>query len=232
MENGLIQIPHAHCDFYHDTVSLSPRYAHVSASSTSTSSASSSITQVGLALSPISSSENSSEDCFSCDEVMSLVGCSDFIKDNVLDFMPSTVESQGNEKRLDMCEPSAEVSRSKGCCSLQGGGAINSSKEDCCSSSVEDDGEPYRIDLRDFEPDASATCGCLSEPQEEDGAHHQKRYGGDVLCLRLDYEEVLRAWKERGEFFIAKEPSNYPSPYLDPLHTFNNASFVPHPPFF
>lgn len=228
MENGLIQIPHFHCDYYYESLSLSSNYSQENTLSTSSpsSSASSSITQVGLVYSPISSLENSSDDGFSSDEVMSLVGCSDLIKENVLDFMPSTLEGHGSKSCPDTCQ----TTTSNTCETTDA--ALDSCKEVCSSSSVEDDGEPYRIDLCDFEPDVSATNSCSNEQQEE-GPQNQKKYGGQVLCLRLDYEEVLRAWKERGEFFIAKEPSNYPSPYLDPFHTFSHAPpFVPHPPYF
>eukprot|EP00250_Pteridium_aquilinum_P006885 c16710_g1_i1 orf=150-1223(-) len=272
MENGLIQIPHFHCDYYYESPTLFSISSSFSQESlATTSSASSSITQVGLTCSPISSFENSSDDGFSSDEVMSLVRCSDMVTGNVLDFMPSTLQGPCSNSCPDMCgnegirgeAPSIkgwtekEGSRGggggegpyrggggggEGPCSMvcpdkcekensRGQATLDQSKEEF-SSSVEDDLEPYRIDLCDFVPDVNAINNCSNE-QQQDGAHTQKNYyGGGVLCLRLDYEEVLRAWKERGECLIPKEPTNYPSPYLDPFHTFAHTSFVPHPPYF
>ncbi|MCO5579428.1 hypothetical protein L7F22_033283 [Adiantum nelumboides] len=254
MESGLIQIPHLQCEYYESPSPLSissclsqESVATTAASATSSGSASSTISQVWASFSPISPLEyTSSDEGFSCDEdVMSLVSCCpDMVMHNVLDFMsPRCLDMTGEARTAPFatggCPPSAGMLEERGAtvaaasrppstgilCELEV--AIpDQANCDCPTSVVEDDGEPYRIDLCDFEPDANAV---LNSPPQENSHHHQKSYGGGALCLRLDYEEVLRAWKERGECLISREPIYYPSPYLDPLH---KIGCVPHPPFF
>ncbi|MCO5589324.1 hypothetical protein L7F22_043290 [Adiantum nelumboides] len=253
MESELIQIPHLQCEYYESPSSLSissflsqESVATTAASATSSGSTSSSITQVWASFSPISPLEyTSSDEGFSCDEdVMSLVSCCpDMVMHDVLDFMSPrcpdmTGEAQTTAFATGGCPPSAGMLEKRGAtvvasCLPPTGTPCESevaipdqAKSDCPTSIVEDDGEPYRIDLCDFEPDANAV---LNSPPQDNSHHHQKSYWGGVLCLRLDYEEVLRVWKERGECLISREPIYYPSPYLDPLH---KIGCVPHPPFF
>ncbi|KAI5071865.1 hypothetical protein GOP47_0014116 [Adiantum capillus-veneris] len=239
MESGLIQIPYLQCEYYESPspLSISSCLSQESVATTTTTSsscyttatASSTISHVSASHSPISPLEyNSSDDGFSSDEVMSLVSCCpDMVMHNVLDFMPYP-----SPRRPDTFEERVATTASAGrtpppSCESKAATPDHTNFE-CPISSVEDDGEPYRIDLCDFEPDVNA----LHSPSTDGSNHQQKNDGGGVLCLRLDYDEVLRAWKERGECLISREPMYYTSPFLDPLHSFGYTSFVPHPPYF
>lgn len=209
MESGLIQKCPLYCESYESSSLSLPSNSQekVVIISRRADSSSSSVTNMGFVESSASLDNCSScGDGFSSDEVMSLVDCSEM--EGVLDFMASTMYAQCTAGGPDTCEKEGVVC-----------GTMESNDEE----EEEEDGEPYRIDLCDFEPDLTAPS-CTDEQQPLHGSE------SGVLCLRLDYEEVLSAWKDGcGCLWAGGTPPFHPIT-LDAFHTSAHA-FPQHPSY-
>ncbi|KAH7300399.1 hypothetical protein KP509_24G060700 [Ceratopteris richardii] len=229
--------PTASASFFDVYTTSSPAYSSMETPS-SPRSARSSFTHVSGVSSPISSEGFvSPEEGFSSDEVLSLVSCSDVeIESNSLDFMRPTLQDNiAIRASSSVTATPEEIPTHRGAkagrhistyelamaASEHDDSASVFQDKSGCTQSVEDDGEPYRIDLCDFEPDANTFD---SSPRQ--------RNNGSILCLRLDYEEVMAAWRDRGGGCLTARNPIYISPFLHPFQMFGSSSFVPHSPFF